>query len=1275
MDKEHLRELLSSRFNEQKWRGVLSTVFGARQLLGEPVSVTSRLQGPYAAKIDQALDLGRLHTADGKELGLYHLVVQPATHLEQNRAGLRNLLNGLIQQGLDGALVVFEQGGLWRLSLIAETLSLTPQGTIDRQRTPPRRFTYLLGEGRHVRTATDRLAALPQRPGLDHLLNAFSVETLTKDFYRELSDWYFWALGEIEFPADAEPDREKRHATALIRLITRMMFVWFLKEKGLVSPALFDKTELDQVLNYSDSTGSTYYKAILQNLFFATLNTRIGDENRRFINRQTGVQTFYRYERFFKDVNRFFELTRNIPFLNGGLFECLDKVDPKKGIDIRVDCFSERVANEGRLKVPDSLFFSDSVNADLSRVYDDQKKKQTRVRGLLPILKSYNFTLEENTPLDQEVALDPEMLGKVFENLLAAFNPETQLTARKQTGSFYTPREIVDYMVDECLMAYLKNALRQATPQKVFGSDQLDMFGNAVRKQQTLLNTVAEPETDFALTEKLKKLFAYHDEQPFDRETAARIVTALDNLTLLDPACGSGAFPMGVLQKMVHILEKLDPNNERWRKQQEEKARRELQKDLDQTSRIRDEAAREAAERELQDRLQQIEVAFDPRGNDLNYARKLFLIQNCIYGTDIQPIAVQIAKLRFFISLMVDQKVNEEQENRGILSLPNLETKFVAADAIEKIPRPSQLALRNEAVMQLEKQLADVRNRHFSARTTATKQKYRDQDETLRGNLETALISEGWGDKAARLISSWNPYDQNASAAFFDSEWMFGPRLAEGFHIIIGNPPYVQLQKLGEQSVRYQKLGYKTFVKTGDLYCLFFERGMETLRPGGVLCFIASNKWMRAGYGKTFRAWLNHVPVKGKQTGNPVHLDQIVDFGDLPVFEATAYPAIVLLKKDRPAATFRAAEPRALPDRDLAAHLRFFDTDLTLLDNESGWSLAPASDQRLLQKIRKAGVPLGEYVNGRIYYGIKTGLNEAFVIDEDTRAKLVAEDPRSAEVIKPFLAGRDIKRYKVNWRGTYLIFTRRGIEIERYPVILNYLSQFREQLEPRPTDWKGEWPGRKPGSYKWYELQDAIDYYEAFEGEKIIVPAIVMRASYALDQNGFLSNDKTTIIPGGDRYLLGVINSEPCDFFMHSMAPSRANGYFEYKPVNLVQLPIPDAPPSAKELIAFLVENILRLSESDVSEDRVGQAYLEQVIDACVYELYFPESVAASGKQVLSHLAGALQSVPREVTPDTARSVWKSLYPPEHPVRKAVYYMDTVPEVRRIQQILKGHAD
>ncbi|MBU6376850.1 MAG: hypothetical protein KGQ59_12685, partial [Bdellovibrionales bacterium] len=458
----------------------------------------------------------------------------------------------------------------------------------------------------------------PPLENFDHLLRAWretlDISTLNKRFYRELSNWYFWALPQVRFPADLESNDEKLRATSLIRLLTRLIFCWFLKEKSLIPDKLFRVNYLENILKGFDpesEASSTYYLAILQNLFFATLNQRMGKDSngnpyRAFAkdegfqkNRSTyDVNNLYRYESLFKDdPEAALAHFADIPFLNGGLFECLDRTEDGTDKKLYLDGFSRNPKK--RPHVPDRLFFDSGEVADLSDVYDDKKRKTERVTGLINILNRYKFTIVENTPIDEEVALDPELLGKVFENLLASYNEETKTTARKQTGSFYTPRPIVDYMVDESLKAHLTNVLVE-------------------KAQMERSDTRCKLDILFAYTEQ---------EHAFSPAEVDTLITAIDALKILDPACGSGAFPMGVLHKLVYILGKLDPGNDRWKQTQ-------------------------LAKLDSAPMREELEHTFADNNDD--YGRKLYLIENCLYGVDIQPIAIQITKLRFFISLVCD---------------------------------------------------------------------------------------------------------------------------------------------------------------------------------------------------------------------------------------------------------------------------------------------------------------------------------------------------------------------------------------------------------------------------------------------------------------------------------------------------------------------------------------------------------------------------------------------------------------------------------------------
>ena len=801
------------------------------------------------------------------------LVVYEVRHSSKHdaRVGLtKEAFRLLADEFCERALVFFvpeDDDSNYRFSLIEITLDQSEESSrISRRYSNPHRYSYFLGKGIAYYTPNKYLNEYGRVVSLEDLRNRFSVEVLTKAFYQELSDWYAWAIMVVRFPNDLTTleDNQKYNSEAMIRLITRLIFVWFLKQRHLVPDEFFDEqyiaseliegfTPHDIVNLFGKSYDSKYYKGILQNLFFAMLNSPITPEGkdtiseRRFRNGRGDYDNnkLMRHEDLFINPDKFVELANKyVPFLNGGLFDCLD--DKDKGM--YVDAFTDRKVISDQLVIPDFLFFGDEVgkNIDLSEWYGDKKKKKVSARGIIDILKRYNFTVEENTPFDQEVSLDPELLGKVFENLLAAYNPETRTTARKQTGSFYTPREIVQYMVDESLIAHLKRTVGEAL----------------------------EPE--------YRKLVQYTDEELNLTDNQKRqIMQSLYECKVLDPACGSGAFPMGMLQQMVHILGQLDPNNEQWKEMM-------LNNAISETS----EAYHNATDEERAETVADIERSFNESINRPDYARKLYLIENCIYGVDIQPIAIQISKLRFFISLVVDQKTNNNPvDNFGIRPLPNLEAKFVAANTLIEIEKRETDLFTSDVILKKETEMKDAKHRIFGAKTVKTKRKYKERVIELRDELANMLESIGAvGKIEAQQLAAWDMFDQNSHAEFFDPEWMFD--ITDGFDIIIANPPYVNAndlkKSLGENAYQHLKSLFVTAKGTVDFYVYFFEKGIRLLRPSGVLTYITPNKYLSANYGKALRNFLY----------NNVRIRHLVDVSRNNIFDASIYPIIVTLTKE-----------------------------------------------------------------------------------------------------------------------------------------------------------------------------------------------------------------------------------------------------------------------------------------------------------------------------------------------------------------------------------------
>ncbi|MEN9596561.1 MAG: hypothetical protein RL236_995, partial [Pseudomonadota bacterium] len=891
-----------------------------------------------------------------------------------------------------------------------------------------------------------------------------NTKTLNKQFYEKLFDWYLFALSEVKFPqirAEADLVADEQHQSeSLIRLLTRLLFVWFMKEKGLIDAKLFDQTELKSTLkNFTgeNSDDTIFYKAILQNLFFATLNMPI--EQRKviydgFAPKDYGNQLVYRYSDLFEAEN-FVEHFEAIPFLNGGLFDCLDQRKTDSSPEIRLDGFSTQAKKQA--VAPDKLFFGEYKNVDLSAAYDNKKKSNVTVYGLIDILQNHKFTVEENTPLEEDIALDPELLGQVFENLLAAYNPETGTTARKQTGSFYTPREIVDYMVDESLLAYFESKAPPPQPPSKGGSENF----------ATSINSTIEDFPPFGGGlggGALRQLLNYENTQnPFDAPQTNALIQSIDNLKILDPACGSGAFPMGILHKLVFVLSKLDPKNELWRDRQIAKLKT-----------IDDSALREKF-------TANINAAFE--NNELDYGRKLFLIENCIHGVDIQPIATQISKLRFFISLIVDQKSNGDKANNfGIRPLPNLDFKIIAANTLIAAPQDD---FENNALFSNDDfftKFSDLTHDYFNVATPDEKRKCRDKIESLINTkcdekikaIDSLSHNEAKYKKQIDQLEShkklWQSYAnlfKHEAVAFFEPRYFF-PQLSGGFDIVIGNPPYIQIQKFSGQAIQtqWQNQHFETFQKTGDIYALFIEKGVSLLKQNGLLAFITSNKWMRAGYGKSLRNFLatKTQPLK------------LIDFGDSQLFEsATTYTSILIAKNSGEEIMFNACAIQ--DDFSIEKPLAdYFAANSQIMPkmSEDVWVISSGIEQQIKAKIEAIGTPLKDW-DVNINYGIKTGFNEAFIIDTETKERLCCEDPKSAEIIKPILRGRDIKSYVTEWAGLWLINSHNNppVKIDNYPAIKKHLDGYFSQLEKRSD--KGLTP---------YNLRQCA-YLKEFEKEKI----------------------------------------------------------------------------------------------------------------------------------------------------------------------------------------------
>jgi hypothetical protein len=985
-----------------------------------------------------------------------------------------------------------------------------------------------------------------------------------------------------------------------------------------VPEAIFNKVELEKTLKEfnKSKTSCSYYQAILQNLFFGTLNQKMDDraftkqgafpQNRS----EYGVKNLFRYVDLFSiSEEDALNLFKDVPFLNGGLFDCLDKPDDEGKI-LYVDGFSRNSRKQAI--VPDSLFFAEEHEIDLNEIYDTKNKKYT-TKGFVEILSGYKFTVEENTPIEEEVALDPELLGKVFENLLASYNPETQTTARKQTGSFYTPREIVNYMVDESLKAYLKGVL-------------VEEFSMTEGNAQAGLDLL------FAYTEK---------EHLFDAAETNTLISAIDSCKILDPACGSGAFPMGVLHKMVHILHKLDPNNKQWEQRQVDK----VDKLIEEAQGITDTSAREQVISGLEHNKQDIEDAFG--SNELDYGRKLYLIENCIYGVDIQAIAVQIAKLRFFISLVIDQKKQASKENLGIRALPNLETKFVAANTLIGLEKLGQNLLKNQKIIKLENDLKSLRHKYFSAKTRREKISWQKKDRALREEISKLLVNDGLDTTTAQLIVSFDPYDQNASAPFFDPEWMFG--ITDGFDVVIGNPPYFNVSTISRDFVKYLSEQYRA-VHTGynDIVYYFIYLGITLLNKTGCCVLITSNYYLGNEYAKKLRSFLGQ------------HAHKVINFRDHMVFDtASIHTCISVSYKESKSdgiMFFESMSDKKITSSNIEKELNSFM--IKRADLNDNWVIADKSNTVILEKIKRNAILLGDI--SIIEKGSTSGKNEVFTVSCVFAEKMSLED----SVLRKNIKNGDIDRYTVCDRGNCLIYVDNETNLESFPNIFSYLKTHEDILSGRNEV--------KQGLYPWYRLERPRKKAIFDADEKIVVP-------YRSENNRFAYDNKQYFNDGGDirviviknnkfstKYILAILNSGLIDWFFGFIGKpkGKVREYFN-GPLSLI--PIKEISEVEQKPFINIVNTILYAKTKTLEKEAV---LFESLIDSMVYELYFPDEIKAAGCEILKHLNNLPElndTWNNEQKLAAIEKIYRELSDSAHPVSIAMNKMRDIPEIRIIE--------
>ncbi|AYN68827.1 hypothetical protein D1013_16285 [Euzebyella marina] len=1208
MREKDLKRILQQPYSFDYWKELLPMFFKKVQYFSQAQALFEEHE-----KVVQGKQIGRITLDDEKSLAIFEVEITDNVVIARNRKELRDIAIKHIDQDIThGAIVFFHSPNQkdYRFSFIAKWSALDMEtGEFIKGETKPKRYTYLLGPNEACTTAAKRLLTLiPKKEAgkatIKELQQVFSVEALNREFFKSYKIHYekFWKYlaespwrDELIDAEKEEPEKKEKPIRDFVKkLLGRIVFLHFLQKKGWMgcssqSNEWMDGEKRFMQLLFEEFTGKeNFHSQCLTKLFFETLNTK----------RPKGE---FHIDGLEGRLNG-----SHVPYLNGGLFE------PEK--------------NKATLKV------------DFPRSYFEE---------LLEFFEQYNFTIDENSPDDHEVGIDPEMLGHIFENLLEE---------NREKGAFYTPKEIVQYMCQESLIQYLYNH---------FGKRQdIDDF----IRQHTVSAFLAE------------------------RDNASQVNQLLDDIKVCDPAIGSGAFPIGMLQEIFDAKRFIYP-------------------------------------------YLKTNQPFDPA------ATKKSIIQNSIYGVDIEKGAVDIAQLRFWLALVVEE-VNPHP-------LPNLDYKIMQGNSLleqyegidlsqialpkgEKIYEPERDLFGNIKEDQMKitfaksdtsKKIKALINEFFTIEDAERKKEIRQQINALVEDHIQFNIHLREQQLNRFIAEAGNPANLNKNARKkFDGFVSDLEKIQEtkanllkiqetderpyflwhlyfmdvfergGFDVMIGNPPYIQLQKMNKtERDRLSQSHFKTFSGTSDIYCLFYEKGFELLVDDGTLCYITSNTWMRTNFGATLRNIFSSV-------SNPVKL---LNFEDTQIFPAATVEANILLAKNKEfSGELEAVAVKS--DFNIKQSIQdYFTENRIMLDSlsDEGWIILEPMDFSILNRIKEAGVTLKNW-DVEFYRGMLTGFNEAFYIDGQKRKELIQQDPNNENIIKRLIRGREIRRWRYEFNDNYAIYPHNGvrenrqkgteaiprINVERdYPIIYDHLLKYKDKDSPlavqKPDGTYQTLIDRTDQGDHWTNLRNCA-YIMQLEDEKLVWLAITDRPAFAYDNKSTYVSNPSYFMSGKHlKYLLGCLNSRVIQWYMDKITSSTGQGTNQWNKMYIELLPIPlPNNLSLETKVETLSEYLTFINSSEVSEvfENISEEsiteLLENVLDMMVYELYFEEEMKSKKLDVLQFINEKTFPDISEMNPEEKKAsiqkVYYELQQKDNPIRNRILVSESRSEIiRRINEV------
>jgi adenine-specific DNA-methyltransferase len=1073
MNSTEIRNILRSPYNRDDWKNLYRNIFQNKVTFHEE---------PYEYNVnedivDSLFQIGYATLDDEYIVALFEVNVKNDVNILSKKIGLKKIISKYISDDkFNGVLTIFENGSPdYRFTFASKTTKITEDG-IEVVETESKRFTYVLGINEPCLTPSQRFESLFKKNGninLNDIKDAFSVEKLNKEFFNGYKDHYellckyFYSnpLRKIAFNNDDKLIRD-----FVKKFLGRIVFLYFVQKKGWLGVKEHNDWGTGDHLFLSNlfkeyKYKNQFYNKVLSKIFFECLSV----------------------ERAVDLINLFDDKLYRIPYLNGGLFE-KDEID-----------FNEIEINE------------------------------TYLESLFGFFDRFNFTIYEDDPNEHTVAVDPEMLGHIFENLLED---------NKDKGAFYTPKEIVHYMCNESLIDYI--------------------FNNVINMSRS----------------EVESIFNNKDISNVPDHILKSINELLDNVKICDPAIGSGAFPMALLQEIYSI------------------------------------------KYIIHERLK-----LKWSGAQI----KLNIIQNSIYGVDIESGAVDIARLRFWLSLIID-----EQNPK---SLPNLDYKIMQGNSLYEsfegidlsnlgkfknsnqnfnldifgnILNP-QLNITDNSILE-NSEISNLLNSFFNETSPITKSilkdkinsivhkhiehnlNYLEKDLKKKIDLAPSLNSELKKttrlkiEKIVKTLESFKSkreklhlIQDKKNKPYFLWNLFFSDVINNGgFDIVIGNPPYIQLQSMNISSDDSYIKSYVTFDGNGDIYCLFYEKGVTILKKGGVLCYISSNKWMRTGYGEKLRKFfINHNPIK------------LIDFGGNQIFESASVDTNILLirNEDNRNNLLALSVPKDLTYKNIVnieSKLKNFISFKNL--NSEPWSINNLEETDLKYKIKNKGIPLFKW-EVQINRGVTTGCNEVFIINESLKNQITLNDKDSITYIHPVIRGVDMLNYKYNWSKYFVLFTRRGYEINTSENIKKYLESHIDRLMPKPTDWddKFKWGGRKSGKYKWFEIQDETKYFPSFENDKVVWMNMNRQWKYAFVPKGFYVEASCNFISSNiyAKYLTCILSSNLHLWYFKQTGRMFDDGGFMCKVDTISNFSVPI--PTEKQKINFeiLLDQLINYNDND----------------------------------------------------------------------------------------------